>query len=184
MSLISARAPWFWNLLRYWEQSHSTWLHRLCTAQLQGGADHIDYDEKCTPSVQGILLQPHVAALPEKLENALPFNKHPLGISCVENTVLGSRDTRVIKKDTITFYMELTFWQSREGRVQGGEQKPFTYIVYQMVVSAQENSKAKWWGNEIPAVGELLFETRLARRLHCWHFWSEAWREWGNKLFI
>lgn len=106
---------------------HSTWLHRLCTTQLQGVADHIDYDEKCTPSVQGILLQPYVAALPERLEHALPFNKHPLGISCVENIVLGSRYTRVIKKDTITFYMELTFWQNREGRVEGGEQKTFKF---------------------------------------------------------
>lgn len=30
------RAPWFWSLLGYWEQGHSTQLHRLCTAQLHG----------------------------------------------------------------------------------------------------------------------------------------------------
>lgn len=43
----------------------------------------------------------------------------------------------------------------------------------------REKEKARWWANGITATGKLLFEIRLAERLHCWQFGSESRREWG-----
>lgn len=82
-----------------------------------------------------------------------------------------------IKKDMISIYMELTLWQSGEGR-QIMNKNQIKYILYHMGISARESSNATWRGNGIPAIRELLFETRLAERLHCWHFWSECSSNW------
>lgn len=88
-------------------------------------------------------------------------------IHYVQDTVLGCGDTTVIKKDVILIYMEFTFWQSQEWR-QIINKNQIKYILYQMVISARENSKTRWWGNGISARRELLFEIRLAERLPGW----------------
>lgn len=60
--------------------------------------------------------------------------------------------------------MEFLFWQSGEGRP----------IENKTQMCEQENRKARWWGNGIPAMRELLLEIRLSESPHCWHFWSEG----------
>lgn len=83
------RAPWFWNLLGYWEYGHSISLHRLCTAQLQGGADHIDYDEKCTPSapLYNYMWQPYLRSLNALLTNMLCHSTNIYWTSTVHETL-------------------------------------------------------------------------------------------------
>lgn len=63
-------------------------------------------------------------------------------IHYVQDTVLGCGDTTVIKKDAILIYMEFTFWQSQEWR-QIINKNQIKYILYQMVISARENSKTR-----------------------------------------
>lgn len=53
-----------------------------------------------------------------------------------------------------------------------------------MVISARENSKARRWGNGIPAMRELLFEMRLAERLKLLAVLIRSLMEGGDKLFI
>lgn len=63
-------------------------------------------------------------------------------------------------------------------RETDNEQKSNKVHTLHMGISARESSNATWRGNGIPAIRELLFETRLAERLHCWHFWSECSYNW------
>lgn len=150
----------------------------LCSAQVlhytaPGGADHIDRVEKCIPSMQ-CTVQPHAAAPLGRLqyfpdEHALPFNKYLLSICYVQDTLLGSGE---YKKDMLPFT-----WSLPSGREAERDRKwtkcKYIYTL-SLVISARENSKARWWGDGIPAIGEFLFEKRWAESLHCWHFWSEG----------